>query len=212
MEIVLALGAISLMALVVFVLYPTVMVRVRAQHDQAALQGLFANITALFHAGGARSFNSDPNDGYGALSDDPVSFASILKPLDCSGDAGYLDCKAWSASYLYVDFMSTGTCFQPDCSTGSGAPFNVFSMRVSFYNVDVATCLALINGFRDGQTSTGASAIYLIGSDYSYKPLFLNHATVADGITACQDPQGTNALMMFDFWPWGDAQHMFPGY
>ena len=210
-EVLMALGILALLTLAVFVVYPSVMVRVHADADKRAMAAGYANLVQVMRAGGSRSFNSDSGSSSGPLSDNPAALAALLQPIDCSAPWGYLDCRSKSGSYTYIDFMSIATCQDEACSS-VGAPYNVFSMRISIYDVSVASCIALASGMGISQTDTGASAIYIIGSDWSYKPIFLNTATVPNIVAACQDPSGTNVSLMFDFWPWGDAFHMYPGW
>jgi prepilin-type N-terminal cleavage/methylation domain-containing protein len=210
-EMLLALGILSVLALAAFVLYPKVMVRVHADADKRAMSAGYFNFTQVMRAGGAAQFNRDPNSSDGPLSDNPEALAALLKPMDCSAPWGYLDCHFASSASAYVDFMSVATCQDAGCSS-VGAPYRVFSMRVSLYDVPIDACVALVSGMGLHQTDTGASAVYVIGSDWSYKPLFLNTATVPNIVTACQDPSGVNSSVMFDFWPWGDAFHMYPSW
>lgn len=210
-EVLLVLGILTALALAAFVLYPKVMVRVHADADKRVMSAGYLNFVQLMRLGGSGQFNRDPNSSDGPLSDNPEALAVLLKPMDCSGEWGYLDCRFASASSGYVDFMSVATCQDAGC-TSVGAPYKVFSMRVSLYDVPTDACVALVSGMGIQQTDTGASAIYVIGSDWSYKPVFLNTATVPTIVSACQDPANRNALVMFDFWPWGDAFHRYPGW
>ena len=212
-EMLLALGIISFLALAAFVLYPKVMIRVHADADKRAMSAGYANLVQLMRAGGAAQFNRDPNSSSGPFSDNPETLATMLKPMDCSAPWGSIQCNfaTSSSSYGYVDFMSVATCQDEACSS-VGAPYKVFSMRVSIYDVSTEACIALVQGMGLSRTDTGASAIYVIGSDYSYKPIFLTTASVPNLVSACQDPTGTNSTVMFDFWPWGDAFHLYPGW
>lgn len=210
-ELLLALGILSVLALAAFVLYPKVMTRVHADADKRAMSAGYLNFSHVMRAGGTGQFNRDPNSSDGPLSDNPEALAALLKPMDCSGEWGYLDCRFSSASSGYVDFMSVATCQDSGCSS-VGPPYKVFSMRVSLYDVPTDACVALVSGMGIQQTDTGASAIYIIGSDWSYKPIFLNTATVPAIVSACQDSANSNAVVMFDFWPWGDAYHRYPGW
>ncbi len=208
-EILLALGLLAALAITAFVLYPSLMTRVHADADKRAIAAGYMNLVQVMRSGGMGRFNRDPNSHDGPLSDNPAALAALLKPIDCSGDWGYLDCHFDSASSGYVDFMSAATCQDPSCGS-VGAPYNVFSMRVSLYDVSVESCIALLSGMGIQQTDTGASAVYIIGSTWAYKPLFLNTATIPNIVAACQDPSGTNSTLMFDFWPWGEPKHMYP--
>lgn len=210
-EMVLALALLAALGAAVFVVYPRVMISVNAAHDQAAMRTAFANITTAMRAGGRTSFNTDPNSSEAGIAQDPAVLAQLLKPLDCTAPDGWLECRAASAPYVNVDFMSVATCQDSGCSS-MGAPYRVFSMRIAFYDVSTETCLALAQGFTTAQSAVGNSAIYVVGSDWSYKPLFLNTASIEAVVDACQDPTGVNTMQMFDFWPWGDAFGMYPGY
>jgi hypothetical protein len=210
-EILLALGILSALAIAAFILYPTFMVRVHADQDKRVMAAGYANLVQVMRSGGAGRFNRDPNSSDGPLSDNPAALASLLQPIDCSAPWGYLDCRFTSSPSAYIDFMSVGTCVDPQCSS-TGAPFNVFSLRMSLYDVPVENCIALATGMGIGQSPTGASAIYVIGSDWSYKPIFLNTATPISIVEACQDPANDNYMVMFDFWPWGDAFHTYPAW
>jgi len=210
-ELLLTLGILSVLALAAFILYPSVMTRVHADADKRAMAAGYANLVQVMRAGRGGQFNRDPNSSDGLLSDNPEALAGLLKPMECTGEWGYLDCRFSSAASGYVDFMSVATCQDSGCSS-VGAPYKVFSMRVSLYDVPTDACVALVSGMGIQQTDTGASAIYIIGSDWSYKPIFLNTASVPVIVSACQDPANKNAVVMFDFWPWGDAYHRYPGW
>lgn len=210
-EMLLALGVIALLALAAFLLFPKIMVRVHADADKRAMSAGYTSFIQLMRAGGASQFNRDPTSSSGPLSDHPEALATMLKPMDCSAPWGWLNCRFASASEGMVDFMSVATC-QDDACSSVGPPYKVFSMRVTMRDVPTDACVALVSGMGMHQTDTGASAIYVIGSDWSYKPIFLNTATVPNLVTACQDPSGVNSSIMFDFWPWGDAFHLYPAW
>ncbi|HOZ25726.1 MAG TPA: type II secretion system protein [Hyphomonadaceae bacterium] len=210
-ETTLAVGVLTALGALAFTIYPRVMIGVHASQDKRVMAAGYASIAQVMRSGGAGSFNSDPNSSDGPMSDNPAALASVLKPIDCQAPWGYLDCKFSSSPSSYIDFMSVGTCADQACSS-VGPPYNVFSMRVSLYDVPPESCIALLSGMGIGQSATGASAVYVIGSDWAYKPLFMNTATPAAIINACQDPADDNYLLMFDFWPWGDGFHQYPAW
>lgn len=197
--------------------YHRLSVQASADVDRRAMTTVWGNLKPMLAVSGGRSFNSDPTSTGATMDSDPIAFAQFLQPMQCDGQWGFLQCTpaAGDGDYSFADFMSVCTP-QFDSSgayTGCDAPFNVFSFRLSYYNPTAENCLALTNGFGT-ETVSGASAIDVASGDWS------QFVTVHYGdpdaqqklIQICDDPSGSVALIMLEFYPWGDPLGWFQSY
>jgi prepilin-type N-terminal cleavage/methylation domain-containing protein len=214
-EILLALGILSALAMAAFLLYPTVIVRVHADADKRAISAAYANLTQLMRAGSAGRFNTDASSNDPPFMGQGAALSSVMSPLKCGPEDGVpwgsFACSFQSAGVGDVWFLAVAPCADDGCSSYQ-PPYDYFSIRFDMYDVPTANCLALLSGFGSNGTDTGASAVYIIKSDWSYRELYLNSASPLANVEACQDPANSLYSMIFDFWPWGDPYHSQPSW